>query len=205
MDIKQNVIRKSYDLYCRYGIKSVTMDDIAREMGMSKKTLYQYFDNKTDLLEQIFLQHIEDEKEMMGNIKARAADAIEEIVEVGRYVVSLLREVSPTAVYDLQKYYWSIWVELEALHKQYIYESIRENILWGIKQGFYRNNLDADIIAKLFVGKTSIIVDEEMFPAKDYQKGELFQEFINYHIQGIASVKGRQLLEKYQAIEKKPS
>ncbi|MCG8332615.1 MAG: TetR/AcrR family transcriptional regulator [Chitinophagales bacterium] len=181
------------------------MDDIAREMGMSKKTLYQYFDNKTDLLEQIFLQHIEDEKEMMGNIKARAADAIEEIVEVGRYVVSLLREVSPTAVYDLQKYYWSIWVELEALHKQYIYESIRENILWGIKQGFYRSNLDADIIAKLFVGKTSLIVDEEMFPAKDYQKGELFQEFINYHIQGIASVKGRQLLEKYQAIEKKPS
>ena len=205
MDIKQNVIQKSYDLYCRYGIKSVTMDDIAREMGMSKKTLYQYFDNKTDLLEQIFLQHIEDEKEMMGSIKTKAADAIEEIVEVGRYVVSLLREVSPTAVYDLQKYYWSIWVELEALHKKYIYESIRENILWGIKQGFYRNNLDADIIAKLFVGKTSLIVDEEMFPSKDYQKGELFQEFINYHIQGIASVKGRQLLEKYQAIEKKPS
>ena len=178
------------------------MDDIARELGISKKTLYQYVENKSDLIGQIFQQHIEEEKRIMDTIKEEASYAIDEILNMAKYVVSLLRELSPTIVYDLQKYYRNTWKQMEALHKRYIYGMIKENLIWGIKQGVYRRNLDPDIIAKLYVGKTSLVVDEDLFPIREYHIGELFQEYINYHIQGVASEKGRQLLEKHNAAEK---
>jgi len=201
MELKEHILKKSFELFMRYGIKSVTMDDIARELGMSKKTLYQYVDNKADLIQQIFHQHMEEERALMEQIRQQASDAIEQIFTIGKCVVRLLREISPSAIYDLQKYYHHIWKEMDGLHKQDVYKVIRENLQWGINQGVYRSDLNPDIISKLFIGKTSLLVDEEFFPIREYSIGELFEAFINYHIHGIASEKGRQLLAKHQAIE----
>lgn len=186
----------------RYGIKSITMDDIARDMGISKKTLYQYVENKTGLIEQIFEQHIEEEKKVIECIRQNAADAIDEILGIARYVVGKLRELSPTVAYDLQKYYCNTWKQMEALHQRHVYAIIKENLERGIRQGVYRSNLNPDIIAKLYVGKTSLVADEEMFPVREYNIQQLYWEYINYHIRGIASAEGQRLLEKYKAAEK---
>ncbi len=201
MEIKQQVLKKSFELFMRYGIKSVTMDDIARELGISKKTLYQYVDNKSDLIEQIFRQHIDEEMEVMEGIRQEASDAIDEMLKISKYVVGQLRELSPNTVYDLRKYYRSTWKQMEALHKRHVYQVIRENLERGIRQGVYRSNLNPDILAKLYVGKAFLVTDEEIFPARTYNYEELYWEYINYHIQGIASDKGRQLLIKHQAAE----
>lgn len=186
----------------RYGIRSVTMDDIAREMGMSKKTLYQYVDNKTDLIEQIFQQHAEEEKKVIERIRHDSADAIDEILRIARYVVAQMREMAPTTVYDLQKYYRNTWKQMDALHQRHVYTVIKDNLERGIRQGVYRSNLNPDIVAKLYVGKTSLVADEEMFPAREYNIQNLYWEYINYHIRGIASAEGQRLLEKYKAAEK---
>jgi len=178
------------------------MDDIAREMGMSKKTLYQYVDNKTDLIEQIFQQHAEEEKKVIERIRHDSADAIDEILRIARYVVAQMREMAPTTVYDLQKYYRNTWKQMDALHQRHVYTVIKDNLERGIRQGVYRSNLNPDIVAKLYVGKTSLVADEEMFPAREYNIQNLYWEYINYHIRGIASAEGQRLLEKYKAAEK---
>ena len=185
----------------RFGIKSVTMDDIARELGMSKKTLYQYVDNKTDLIEQIFHQHIEEEKKVMEAIRNSSTDAVDEILKIAMYVVEKLRELSQTTVYDLQKYYRNTWKQMDALHQRHVYTIIKENLERGVRQGVYRSNLNPDIIAKLHVGKTSLVADEEMFPAREYDIKTLYWEYIYYHIHGVASAEGQRLLEKYKAAE----
>lgn len=197
MDIKQQIITKARALFMRYGIKSVTMDDIARDLGISKKTLYQYVDNKTDLIEQIFLQKIEDEKQAMADILLEATDAIDEILKIARFVIRELRMLSPTTVYDLQKYYRNTWKEMEALHQRFVYTLIRENMERGMKQGIYRQEMNPDIVAKLYVGKTTLVVDEVLFPIGQYNMELLFKEYILYHIHGIASPKGLQLLEDH--------
>jgi AcrR family transcriptional regulator len=201
MDYKKYILSKSFDLFMRYGIKSVTMDDIAKELGMSKKTLYQYFDNKSDLIEQIFQKHIEEEKLIIAQIRQQATDAIDEMLRIARFIVKMLQDISPTTVYDLKKYYCSTWDKMDTLHKKDIYANIKENLIRGIQQGVYRNDLNPDIIAKLYIAKTSLIIEEDIFPTRDYDMGELFQEFINYHIQGIASEKGRKMLAKHLAAE----
>lgn len=197
MDQKNNILTKSESLFRKYGIKSVTMDDIARELGISKKTLYQFVDNKSDLIEQIMKNHAAEEKEAFIQIQNDAIDAIDEILKLAKYGIQQLRDLAPTIVYDLQKYYKKSWQIMESLHVDQTFELIKENLERGIKEGFYRNDLNPEIVAKLYVGKTMVIVDESIFPLKDFNKENLFKEYINYHIHGIASAKGLKKLEKH--------
>ena len=184
-------------MFMRYGAKSVTMDDIARQMGISKKTLYQFVSNKAELVEKICHRHIEEEKEAIDLITKNSGNAIEEMLNIAQYITALLREMSPKALYDLQKYYRKSWALMESLHKEHVYQVIFNNLKRGIAEGLYRETLNADIIAKLYVGKSLLVVDEDMFPLNDYKKDTLFTEFINYHIRGIASSKGLKALAKH--------
>lgn len=186
----------------RFGIKSITMDDISRELGISKKTLYQYVANKSDLIEQLFRQQAEQEKEVMRRIHLQSANAIDELLKIARYVMEQLRQLSATTVYDLQKYYPESWKQLESLHQRHVYTIMKENLERGIREGVYRSNVNLDIVAKLCVGKSSLIADDGLFPSRDYNMSQLYREYINYHIHGIASPKGLQVLEKYLAAER---
>ena len=197
MDVQTQIINKAEDLFLRYGLKSVTMDDIARKLGISKKTLYQYVENKTDLVSKIMLAHIEEEKAMMEEVSTNSGNAIEEMFKVARYALQQLRKLSPTLVYDLQKYYGDIWILLQKLHREHGQQMIRENIERGKKQGVYRADINEDIMAKLYVSNTFTLVDEDVFPLKNYNKEKLFIEFIKYHIHGIASEKGLELYKNY--------
>jgi len=197
MDLKNKIIEKAEDLFLRYGLKSVTMDDIARKLGISKKTLYQYVENKTDLVSKIVLAHIEEEKAMMSEVRSQSADAIEEMLKVGRYAIQQLRKLSPTLMYDLQKYYGNIWIMLQKLHMEHGQQMIRDNIDRGMRQGVYRQDINADILARMYVMSTFALVNEEVFPLKEFNRERLFIEFIKYHIHGIASEEGLVLYQRH--------
>ena len=197
MEIKDKILEGAEGLFMRYGIKSVTMDDIARELGISKKTLYQYVDNKGDLIQQIFGCRKEEEQAEMAEIHQAATDAIDEILRIAKSVLRRLRGMSQSALYDLQKYYGRQWKAFELEHQQYIYQVLKRNIEDGMKQGLYRENLDPDIVSKLYVGKTSLVADEELFPLSDYNLEALFRQYMLYHIHGIASLEGLKVLEKH--------
>ena len=195
--LDNRILIKAENLFLRYGIKSVSMDDIARELGISKKTLYQSVENKKDLLMQVMQAHIATELEAMTTIQAVAIDAIDEMLRVTQYVLPTLRQISPTVIYDLQKYYQEIWQMMESNHNEHIFNTIKANLERGMKEGVYREDINADIVAKLYVGKTMLVIDEDLFPLKNYNKENLFKEYIKYHIRGIASAKGLKLLEKH--------
>ncbi len=184
-------------LFMRYGIKSVTMDDIARHLGISKKTLYQCVDNKADLIHKVMEQHIETELETMAQIRSASKDSIDEMLGISKHVTQMLREMSPTTVYDMRKYYRKTWDMVEGFQQKHIYDFIKTNLEKGVKEGLYRKDFDPDIIAKFYVAKTLFVVDEEMFPLRNYNKEKLFNAFSEYHIHGVASVKGLKKLEQY--------
>ena len=203
MHQKDKIVHQAKSLFMRYGIKSITMDEVAREMGISKKTLYQFVDNKKDLINQVIMDYIETERAAIVETKKDAIDAVHEMLLIAKHVTQLLRETQPSVSYDLQKYYKESWALLESFHHVQIYDMIKENLEWGIKDGFYRKEINSDIIAKLYVGKTTLIIDEALFPLKKYNKENLYKAFIYYHIHGIITVKGGLLLKKYQQLEAK--
>ena len=198
MNQKEQVLQGAEGLFMKYGVKSVTMDDVSREIGISKKTLYQFVDNKADLIEKIFHRSCEVEINMMAEIRKTSKDAIDEMFKLAEYIIGMLRNMSPSLVYDLRKYYQSTWVKIERLHNVHVYNLIKENLELGKSQGVYRKEINTDIIAKLYVGKTSLIVNDELFPTNEYNQAELFKCYFSYHIHGIASPHGLKLLEQYE-------
>ena len=196
-EIKNNILQKVTALFFRYGIKSVTMDDIARELGMSKKTLYQFFENKNDLITQMFQLEEERDIDITKCILAEADNAVDELMGFAKHGIDEFAKImsSPTIVYDLQKYYREIWDNFEAGINQRIYDGTKANIERGKKEGLYRLDIDADIVAKFYVRQTMSILDEDSFPVKHYNKIRLFTQYLIYHINGIATPKGKELFE----------
>ena len=192
----QQILEQAEKLFLRLGIRSVTMDDLSQSLGISKKTLYQYVDNKADLISKIVLNHVGKETECISNISTQATNAVQEMMEITKYSVQQLREISPVVIFELQKYYRESWEKMEALHKEHIYRVIYENIEKGKKEGYYREEINSDIVSKLYVGKTYLLVDENVFPLKEYDRRKLLMEFFKYHINGLLTDKGRMFLQE---------
>lgn len=197
MESSQSIFEKVEELFLNYGIKSITMDDISKELGISKKTLYQFVENKTDLINKTLSLHIESEKVEIEKIHKIAKDPIQELLLVAKHVLQHLRKIKPNTVFDLKKYYRDAWGLIEEFHQSFVYELMKSNLNEGLKQGIYREGLDADVLAKLYSATGFALVDEGIFPLKDYNRKELFKQFIFYHIHGIASPKGLKLLNKH--------
>jgi AcrR family transcriptional regulator len=189
-----NILEKIKFLFLRYGIKSLTMDDVAKELGISKKTLYQHVANKAELIEKVMIYHIDNEKHAMQCIRGQAGNAIEEMMLIAEYVMGIFQKIAPTLILDLQKHYTASWNLMQSLHRKHIYEVISKNILWGIEQGLYRKDLDHETISRLYVAQAKAMVDEDIFPRELFFKDEIFRTFIRYHLHGIASMRGLEML-----------
>ena len=197
MKLNNRLLKKAGELFFKYGIKSISMDDLARELGISKKTVYQTVKNKKDLIAQVFENHIEEEVEALEKIHEESADAIDEMIRVAEFIIPTLRKLTPTFLFDMHKYYPEVWQRMEDYNQKMVFQMIKENIERGVEEEIYRGKFHAEIIAQLYVGKTMCLIDEDTFPLQKYNKENLFKEHIEYHIRGIATKKGIRLFEKH--------
>lgn len=192
----EEILIKVAGLYRKYGIKSVTMDDVAHELGMSKKTLYQYVSDKTELV-QMVVEHVRQcNFSAMKNKQETELNAIEELIEVSQHVNSQMKDYSPTYEYDLKKYYPDIYRSLMSARRKLMYESMLANIRKGKKEGIYRKELDEKIIAKLHLLRIENLQSTEIFDEEEMHSAKFFREVFVYHIHGLATEKGLKVLQK---------
>ena len=185
----------------RCGIKSVTMDDIARELKMSKKTIHKYVNDKSDLVVKVMKANCEMERIATSQMVAANANAIDELIEVTKHVSGKLQQMHPSIHYDLEKYYPEAWKVFADHKKNYILSCMEDNIERGIEQGLYRDNINAKVIARLHVSKIDVIWNAEVFPFPEYQFAEVHAEMMRHHIRGMSSVKGVKYLEQKVKME----
>ena len=191
MNYKEKILKKTFDLIMKYGIKSVSMDDISTSIGISKKTIYQFFENKRSLISEVIDDHIEQDEKDIEEIIANSNNAIDEIVDIARHILSFLRGMSPSMIFDTKKYYPRVWEKVERKHFTFFKNIIKDNIVRGQKEGLYLENINAEIISRLYVSQTLAISDDYTFPVSQYNKEELYKTLIAYHIRGLMSDKGR--------------
>lgn len=198
MEEKHNdLILQACGIFLQYGIRSVTMDDLARHLGVSKKTIYQAVKDKNELvLKCVQINHTADQCRV-SDICNQNLNAIDELYEISKMVIEQLSEVHPSIFYDLEKYHREAW---EALHQHkhtYIFDCIRANLMKGIEQGMYRSDLNVDVIAKLYVSRLDDMWNGSIFPPDKYKFSEIYLEMFRYHIRGVASQEGiNYLIEK---------
>jgi len=172
------------------------MDDISRELGISKKTIYVHIDNKEELVKMVILNMIEIEHEIFMTIKNKATNALDEMLKISNHAIQFIGQMTPSFTYDLQKYYKASWKLIEEEHFSFIEKMITNNLVAGIKEKVYRSNINPEIVAKLYMAQATLITDEDIFPSKKFAKVDLYKEMIIGHLHGMASDKGLKLLKK---------
>jgi len=191
----ENILEKVAALYMKYGVKSITMDDVARELGISKKTLYQYVENKNELVEKV-VDYVLNKKDCeFKMISEKEMNAIEKLLEVNMHIIKTMKEYNPATEYDLKKYYPELFAKLHSVRKERMYQSIMANIKKGKEEGLYREELNEEVIARMQVSRFMNINEDDLLTKNDLQRSEFIHELFIYHIRGIANEKGIEVLE----------
>ncbi len=191
----KNILIKVRELYTKYGIKSITMDDVARELAISKKTLYQYVTDKDDLVGKFVDNEIAMRKEEICKCFKVGYNAIEELFAISSFMNKMMRNQNSATDYDLKKYYPVHYHKTINARRDGMYNYILANLNKGIKEGLYRDNMDKEVIAKLYLWRSENIHFDELFTVEEFTSVKLFVELLNYHVRGIATGKGINVLE----------
>lgn len=194
---KDQLTRTAHEMFMRLGIKSVSMDDIAREMGVSKKTIYVEVSNKEELISLVMEDDFCKDMEVLEQNHGESLDAIDEFLRNSRYFIRQMRAMSPATLRDLQKYYPVIWKGLVKNHHLEFEKSLKENLERGLEEGIYRGDLDPVIIARFYSSMMMSVIDTSIFPAQERPISEIIGHLSHYHFHGIVNQFGRERLDKY--------
>ena len=195
MEIKERIIAKAREQFFRYGVKSVTMDDIATELGISKKTIYQHFGDKDAIVHQLMMAEMANDMCEWNDLDESSNNVIEKIVKSMDIIRKAFAEINPSAFFDIKKYHPKTW-QLFQEHKQnFIMESIRKELLQGIEQGFFRADIKVEILVRMRLEQIEIGFDPHLFPPNKFSLIEVELTLLDHYIRGILTPKG---LEVYQ-------
>jgi len=193
-------LKRVEELFFKLGIKSLTMDDVARELGISKKTLYSFVESKDDLVSKVMDRHITHQCKEDEALHAESTDAVDEMVRVIKQIMADFGQMKPNVVHEMQKYHRDVWERINDFQQTYILNMVRENIEWGRRDGLYRTDFDLEIAARFYIAGAMSIFDERYFPKPPYTYEGLFREFIINYLYSITSEKGGAILkEKLEA------
>ncbi len=197
MDVKKKDIHEqAHRLFMRFGIKSMTMDDVATQLRVSKKTLYEHFTDKNDLVEQVVGGVCKHHRTTIDGICAKGLNAIDENHEIITFIVGQIGGVHPSVQFDLQKYHPKAWGLLEHQEQTDIHRCVTSNLKKGIKESLYREDLDVEVIARIYISRIDATWDGRVFPTEQFNIKDVLWKHFEYHIRGIASRKGLEYLEK---------
>ncbi len=193
---EKNILEDIRQLFISYGIKSLTMDDIAKNLGISKKTLYISFKNKKDVVNKVTKHQITCDQCDVESISQEGENAIDELVGVSRKLNEKFAKGHPSLLYDIKKYYPLAWKKITEHKEKFVFNKINRNIERGMKEGLYRENIKPQVIAKSFLVMSDAMMSNKLAFEGEFSFMELHQELMRYHILGIANSKGRAYLKQ---------
>ncbi len=179
------------------------MDDVAKSLRISKKTLYQFVSDKDDLVNKCIEGACIMDSKVIQTIIDRNLGAIDEMLEINSFVNQRLRNIHPSIFFDLEKYHPGAMGKFEKHKLEFILACITQNIEKGMKEGAYRSDMDPGIIARLYLTIIDNILHGENFRTTDFNISDLHREAVNYHLHGIISIKGLEYLTKVKNQEPK--
>ncbi len=197
METKERIAAKAEELFMQYGIRSVSMDDIANNLGMSKKTVYQYFADKDELVEAVVDGHIDIVEGDCMNCRKDAKDAIHEIFLTMEHIMQEFNNMNPMLLYDLEKFHFKAYQRFKNYKDKFLLQIIRSNIEWGIKEELYRADLNVDVLSKYRIESIMIPFNVAVFPPGKYNLAKTSKIMIENFTYGLATIKGHKLIQKY--------
>jgi len=197
IDLEKSIVVTSTELFLTLGFKSVTMDDIAEEMKISKKTIYTFFANKEALVQSVVFSMYSYITTNLTQIREKASNPISELYEVKMFIMHQLKGEKTSPQYQLQKYYPSIHKELQQKQFQFVTNTVVKSLQKGVEMKLFRSDMNIDFIARMYFNGMTAIKNVELFPSENYTAEKLMEYYLEYHLRAIVTDKGKQLLNPF--------
>ncbi|KAB1069671.1 TetR/AcrR family transcriptional regulator [Tamlana haliotis] len=194
--MKDKIIETSSELFSNLGFKSVTMDDIANEMGISKKTIYTYFDTKTKLIEATAIYKFDCISESIDCIFKMKANPVEELIKIKEFITTYMSNQKESPEFQLKKYYPQIHDLLRQKQFEVMQECVSDNLNRGITAGLYRQDIDVDFISRIYFSSMGALKDDDIFPSAQFTLKQLLDNYLEYHLRGICTPLGVDFINK---------
>lgn len=198
IEVKDKILEGAEKLFMKYGIRSVSMDDIARHLSVSKKTLYQHFADKDELVTAMSQTHMQREVVEYDSITKESKNSIDELNKISVRIKCEMEELNPSLLFDLQKFHpkaWALWLN----HKhEFIMKSIVRNLKQGMSEGYFRLDVNPEIMAISRLVLIESAFDDQTFPKEKFNLVEVQSQFFDHFVYGLCTDKGRKLYQKYK-------
>ncbi len=196
----ERIIQGGEELFLTAGIKSVTMDDIAKHLGMSKKTIYQFFKDKNELVIALTKKKLKEDEDQVAEIISRSGNVIEEMINMMKCSEEIFSRINPIVIHDMQKYHPDAWKQFQNFKSGVMIHTMEELLTKGIKQGYIRPDIDVKIIARMRMNLVELGFNSTVFPVAEFNTWTVQQQFNEHFNYGICTLKGYKLLNQYKNI-----
>lgn len=190
------LLERVTEVYVREGLKKITMDDMAKQLNVSKKTLYKYVKNRKELIFKSTYFHVQRERLKIIEIQEKNLNPIMEHHELAKFFLGTISKINPVLHYDMEHYFTETWDFLNEHFNGFIFESIYKNLVRGQAEGLYHKDFNAEIIAKFFTKRVDMVFDGELFPPEKFNFSEVYIEFLVYHLNSITTDEGKATLNQ---------
>ena len=193
--LHNTILAHAAELFHQKGIRSVSMDELANVVGVSKKTIYQHIENKAQLVEETMKYELAKDQRMCEEISSRKLNSIQEMFEIGKFISQHIRSINPILLSEIQKYYKKTWAIFAEFKFSFIKQIIYENMKRGVEEGLYRKDMNIQIICLLYLASIDVILHPQYFPKRNFSLNKVYMENLSYHVYGIATKKGIEVFE----------
>ncbi len=196
--VKDNIIGGAIELFMKFGAKSVTMSDIAKHLGISKKTIYQNFQDKEEIISVATDVYFDNKLEMMKEAEKNASNAVEFLYNLTVSLKNRIRSSDLVVLNDLKKYHKEVWQKFKKKKHEVVFCSLLKCLKNGISEGLFRKDIDPGIMANLHIGQFELSCNEDFFPKEKYTITEVHEQIFDHFIHGILSEEGFAIFETYK-------
>jgi len=198
--MKEKILRGSEELFFKYGIKNITMDEIAKHLGMSKKTIYQYFKDKDEMVHSLMIQKIEEDKIIFTKTHEESENVVVEVFAIMKNLRDILSNVNPILFHELHKFYPNTWKVYENFKNDFVLENIEKSLKKGQAQGLVRMDLNVKILSRMRLENLDMGFFGHAFPIEKFNMLDVQLEMTEHFLYGICTLKGHKLINKHKNI-----
>lgn len=203
MEVREKIVEKAGELYMQFGIRTVTMDDIAAQLSISKKTIYQYFKDKSELVNTVASIHLEVESQRFLGLAEESENSVHELILLSSCLRESMKEMKMNLMHELQKFYPKAWKMYEEFKLNVLKVSIMQVILKGQQEGYFRKEIDPELIAIMRIEQVQTFIIGNLFPKGKRSLEDIQMQLFDHFIHGLFTIEGHQLFNQYLTTNKK--
>ncbi|MGF7043033.1 TetR/AcrR family transcriptional regulator [Mucilaginibacter lappiensis] len=191
---KERIIDGCEDLFLKAGIRAVTMDDIAKHLGISKKTIYQHYSVKEKLIYTWVYGRILAEQQQLDLHISRSKNMIDQLIAMERLTLEIFAKINPILIQDLERYYTDSWLVVQRFKSEFLTSCLENLLIKGIAEGYIRSELDPLIIAKLYIGQMDLVFNQILYPNVKFDLYKVQSQILENFNFGICTNSGLELI-----------